>query len=295
MQTDSPTTIPPRPEAVREVERLLNDLASSNPPRRDDAKRALQAMGSEAAIVLQFLLEPEIAIKKARRRPVHLITFLGLVSFIAVFSLTFSHFEAFPGIALLFLLVLFAAVCTALLISQDRPSKPVQVQIEALLVVDDKRILPTLFDLRLMAAGTPDDRKLAAVITRHFAALKPEDSALVSAAHRRRLNDSLQLAAGTDSEYFVAILKGLCQIGDHTSIPVVARLAEADPHAAVTRAVRECLPYLNARAAQQGHCLLRPASANEQASEILVRAAAEVKSDQSTLLLSANPPVDNGP
>ena len=292
MQTPSATTSPLTPETVFEVERLLNELASSSRARRETAERALQKIGPDAALALQILIEPEVRKKRALRRPLRWLPSLAFITLIALAASCLVHLHA---AALLSVPAVLTAVGTGLLISRDRLPRKDRIQIQTLLKFEDKRLLPLLLDLRLMAAGHSEDRKIAALIARLFASLEPGDRALISHEQRCQLNDSLQLAAGTDSRYFVAILKGLQHIGDHTSIPVVSRLAEADPRSTVTQAARECLSYLNARAAKQGHILLRPAAASECAAEVLVRAVAQAPAEQSALLRAVDLPAEGRP
>ena len=268
-------------ERTQELDCLIADLASPDLPRRTEAARQIRALRPEAADLLRSLLEPGVRRKDAWRQPLGWLHICAVAVMLGIGCACLARMDP----ALLALLPLgLAGLCAVLLLSRDRLPARDRARIRALAPLLDKRSIPMLMDLRVLAAGLPEDRLLADRIAQLFQTLEPGDAALFSPEHRLRIHGALQLAAGSDSDYFVAVLRGLQVAGDHTSIPVVARLAQSDAKSRVGIAARECLPHLHARAAREGRTLLRPAGPERPDEEILVRPAANSATADTALL-----------
>lgn len=80
---------------------------------------------------------------------------------------------------------------------------------------------------------------------------------------------------GRDADLILAILRALEQVGDEKALPAVERLVEIEPYHKVGRAAEACLPALRQRVEQArlAQTLLRPASAPNAPSEVLLRPA----------------------
>ena len=117
-------------------------------------------------------------------------------------------------------------------------------------------------------------------LTRLLRRVKASDKVLTTAQQRGNLHRMLILSnAQNDKEFLLSILQALAQVGDSSSIPYVMQLANARPVSArqrdVCQAARDCLPYLNQRAAltANSQSLLRGSSANVASADELVRSA----------------------
>jgi len=151
---------------------------------------------------------------------------------------------------------------------------------------DDLQIVPPL----IQAAATVEVSGTAAVmlLTRLLPRLRASDANLLDATDRILLNTAIAKHSRNTS-FVLAALKALQQIGDAASIPVVQRLAAQtglralDP--AVRSAAKECLEFLNVRAAQTeaNQTLLRASGAAEAPTDMLLRvvdSAAPTASDE---------------
>lgn len=167
--------------------------------------------------------------------------------------------------------------------------------------VTDVRFIGRLADL----LEWPDPEVQAAAVgalTRLLPAVKASDTVFHSAGQRAALYGQLVPAkAGRHSEFLIAILRALEQVGDAAAVPHVLHLANAQPVSARERrvcdAASECLPYLQERArlSDSSNMLLRASSAAWTGADTLVRAAdATPASDPGELLRAGSGDGANG-
>ncbi len=163
--------------------------------------------------------------------------------------------------------------------------------------VDDVQAVGPLAEM----TSWPDDRiksMALAALTRLLPRMKASDTQLLSPSQRAQLYHMLKLEnAGRHSEYLVALLSALEQVGDTEALSYVRNLAASTWHTLrerrVVEAANACLPFLEGCAQQnrQSQTLLRAISetvpnehlvrpagwGNETDHELLVRVAAPVE------------------
>ncbi len=289
METAEATTELPSPETVKKVDDLLREIGSSRGARKA-AEAELQSMGIEAALAIGSLLEPKLASRRKARRLTRKAA-LGLAWIFALWFVVANFWldlYAAYWFSLLFFLgapILYGLAVTVRSICEPSHS----VHIRALAGLSDKRMIPTLLDVYgLLETG---QGRIVGVLTRMLPRLTASDAPLLTKEHRKRLHGFLDHWSPSKkhypSEFIVAILRGLEQVGDKSSVPFVARLANNYRDTPVRRAARLCLPYLEARSKRGADTLLRAASATALPGELL-RAAAYTSTDAQEELLRAD-------
>jgi hypothetical protein len=145
----------------------------------------------------------------------------------------------------------------------------------ALIHSDDLRIVPPL----IQAAATLEISGTAAImlLTRLLPRLRASDSHLLNESDRTLLHSAIAKHA-RNSEFVLAAIRALQQIGSASSIPTVQRIAMRTDHRAASPAIREaaqeCLEFLQQRAARSdaNQTLLRSSSAAATPAHTLLRA-----------------------
>ena len=160
--------------------------------------------------------------------------------------------------------------------------------------MDDVRFIGRL--LELLSWPDPDVCAGAmGALTRLLRRVKASDKVLRTPAQRAGLYRNITFAnAHTHTDFLIAALKALEQIGDAAAMPYVVQLANAQPSSERERRVCDaaiaCLPYLNQRARMTAgsHALLRASSATSTGADSLMRAASPSAATDSEQLLRAN-------
>jgi hypothetical protein len=118
----------------------------------------------------------------------------------------------------------------------------------------------------------------ARALTRLLPRMQATDANLLNSGQRANLYRKLHpYQTGQQTDLQLAILKALEQIGDEAAVPHVRRLAGSfgltSRQKQVKQAAIDCLPYLNARAAQLrvSQTLLRASSATGTSADMLLR------------------------
>lgn len=122
--------------------------------------------------------------------------------------------------------------------------------------------------------------------------LRPEDAILLNAAQRNTLTQSLIFADDDndqDTDYRIAVLMALAQVGDGRALQPVRYIANAGYNHRVAQAAQLCLIALTERIERQktGEMLLRPSFASEPPAELL-RPVVETEAVDSRQLLRPN-------
>ncbi len=165
----------------------------------------------------------------------------------------------------------------------------------ALIHSDDLRIIPPL----IQASATVEISGTTAVmlLTRLLPRMRASDSQLLSSDDRTLLHTAIAKHA-RNTEFVLAAISALQQVGEAPSIPTVQRLAErsgrgsADP--SVREAARECLQFLQQRAAmsEANHTLLRASSQSAAPTDTLLRAiGGSTPTASSELLRTTSEPI----
>ena len=154
--------------------------------------------------------------------------------------------------------------------------------VQALAAFEDVRAVPPL-----ITALEYNDRNMKATAADALPGLLPRlqasDAFLLTREHHAILNRVLKGDVGMKATVAirlrVSVLQALQQIGEESSLPLVAEMADGKGKAAgkpeVRRAAQECLPFLNLRAEnlRLNHTLLRASEGNVTRSEMLLRPA----------------------
>jgi hypothetical protein len=125
-------------------------------------------------------------------------------------------------------------------------------------------------------------------LSRLLPRLKANDSCSLLPRHIVALNHEiagwhiLKRAGNNVTDYTLALLKALEQVGTETSIPAVERMLQSTKNPKVREPAEACLPYLQAQASAGRHTLLRAAS--EEGGELL-RAATGSEGPEANVLL----------
>lgn len=252
-------------------------------------------MGIEAAPAIRALLEPRLRKRRALDRwlwrlllampLVYLVGLLVLFWFLPSVSRGNRSAASMIGMAV------FGGI-PQLVMGVSLAFTGAKAEVAALLRIDDRRVIPILLDVRAYS-GEEQKRSIRTQLIRLLASLQATDCALLDAEHRAKLHEAMAycdnrlLGGKLDTEYILAVLAALQQIGDHTSLPIVERLAKSAVNPRIREATQECLPSLLDRDTRQGQTLLHPAMKPEAAADELLRAAASVAETESALLLRA--------
>ncbi len=291
-------TASPTPETVEQVKQLLQRIARSEGTDRTAAERELQAMGMEGAYAIRQLLDPSIqTLQKGTKRFLKAVWWLHLgviisLAFLILGLLYPFHLTVLQKVNTFLLVILFGMVGVLRLMARTRYSP--QYEVQALLRVQDKRIIPLLMDIPAKRVAT--SRTILITLNSLLPTLQAGDAYLLTAEHRNQFNIELgwisrtPLRKKSDTifvDYFVAVLAALQQVGDYTSLPYVERLAQKAANPRIREAAQECLPFLQERVTSQGQTLLHPASRPEDAVDILVRPATVGENTDAGQLLRA--------
>ncbi len=177
--------------------------------------------------------------------------------------------------------------------------RPMGFDADELARVGGVRAIPALLD-SLNSGTTPGQRR---VIYRALTLLLPQmqasDAHLLTAFHRRILNNLLRWGRGFNfdrrdgTSIALAILKAYEQVGNAKAIPVVESLAKirgnSERKRKVREAAQECLPLLQSHLGELNtmQTLLRASSPSTSAPDVLLRAAAEASPAPAGELLRA--------
>jgi hypothetical protein len=143
---------------------------------------------------------------------------------------------------------------------------------------EDLRIVGPLAEMVVFQSGGGASAIATYLLTRLLPRLQASDADLLNTNQRACLYRSLTTVTN-NSDYLIAALKALEQIGDGEALPFVERLAEGRQRTAgaerVQVAARDCLPYLRLRAdkARASQTLLRASSASDTPPNLLLRPA----------------------
>jgi hypothetical protein len=182
-----------------------------------------------------------------------------------------------------------------------------------LLSIDDIRAIPPLIDILHSTYGpnTAENQKVKAVLIALLKRMRASDIALLGGTHRAHFHQVLrhwehfQLGPDYGTDYIVAVLNALQQVGEPGDLPFVERIAYADRsrHVAdaglhwlrkgynsfqdfmgrrqmktldkprIVQAALECLPYLRTKVEQQksSNSLLRASDPATDMSDVLLR------------------------
>ena len=180
------------------------------------------------------------------------------------------------------------------LISRLRTSRSQREALVRLAAFNDVRVVGPL----LSALHWPDmdDRRveISGALVRLLPRLQASDASLLTAGHRESMRRALIAA---DPSVALAVLRALEQIGDHSDIPIIQRLANRRAWTPRQKAMKDaaiaCLPALQARVQQSGVSLLR---VPDTADNALLRPAGEsAHATPSTLLRTPLTPDDDTP
>lgn len=156
--------------------------------------------------------------------------------------------------------------------------------VQALAAFGDVRAVPPL-----ITALEYNDKNMKAVaadaLPGLLSRLQASDAFLLTPEHHAILNrvlkNDLSMKMPVATRLRVSVLQALQQVGDVSSLPLVAELAEGKGKAAgqpeVQRAAQECLPFLQMRAENQrlNHTLLRASDGNVTPVAMLLRPASD--------------------
>lgn len=289
---------PANAETIIQVQRLLRQIEAYEGAKRASAEQALQDMGMEGALAIRALLAPKIQKRKKSERYDLWLSLSTFVCFWTVFP--FMHIvlpmlpkDARPHAALAILPIVALGIIPPLMQALKSFSPP-KWEVQALLKLQDKCMLPILLDVQRLVAGQAEGFQINKAIASLLPTLQASDAILLTSEHRQTLNDSLRfsgrrvLGRMADVDYIVVLLAALQQIGDHTALPHVEHLARSARQQRVREAAQECLLFLEQRAMAKGQTLLHPASSPDTYSSALVRPASASEDAAPRQLLRAS-------
>lgn len=285
----------------------------------------------EAIEPLVATLQQEMALRRKRSR-------IALPSSLLLFGLLMARFVCSPKdnvAALLTNFLLLYAIGLggmALAVRYTQPSRKQKEASARLTGIDDLRAIGPLIE----AMGIPESpqaRQARAALTPLLPRLKASDASLIGNPELAHFHFVLKFAEhfslgplfGTD--YILAILKALEQVGDARSIPFVKHLADPAPEnrpittglhwirrgynavwaaymrlggirarldmPKIRQAAQECLTYLEERANSPALTLLHPSMKPGVAGDELMRPACGVEAPDPKMLLRAGQSADN--
>lgn len=264
----------------------LAKLTSKKAEERIEAELKIAELGDNAVPALLAALEREAqTYKRSRRFYSGLSAIMGTVFALYIIvglakGFLHGNWEAFSDWSNMFLLFGVTGG-TAGLVTQSHKNAVIK-----LVEFDDIRIVGPLFEAREKNESTLRYASEAALI-RLLPHLKASDRHLLNTEQMACVNSALK---SKNSEFVVAVLKALEQIGDDTHLETVERLATQEAKNPFDEKVRDCaivcLPYLRQRAenAVMAKILLR-ASAPDASPEMLLRPAAFIPDENPNELL----------
>jgi hypothetical protein len=312
----------PPPLSSAELEATVTRLGCKDEVTRAEAERVMQQSGVSAIEPLVAILTRELAAHRKRQW----MGLAGMFSF-GLGSMAALHFGLIYDVRLLLIGVAVGMVGMMLLADTMQPSRLQKNTAAMLLTIDDLRAIGPLLDIR--RTYTAESRKVRWPLHCMLHRLRASHSVLIDERHRDHFRSVLKYWQqyqrhrfyGTD--YIIAILTALQQIGGARDLPYVERIAYPDRahHTAdaglcsmrkrdssaqdwmrgrqmqeldksrIMQAAQQCLPYLQMNAEQQrvSNSLLRASDSSTGTSDILLRPAGSGATSGQYVLLRASP------
>lgn len=264
---------------------LVRDLNSKKWERHAPVERIL---ANNPELALQVLQESTRKDKRNRKRYAWFMLSLLTCSWIEVLYGVVVLQKPFPSI-----LVYYSFIGVLALIANNHTcSKATKCAASAIMGTKNLCAIGPFID----ALNTNLERTAIPELTRLLPRLKASDTTILTASHWQRLYSILEGKRPWleyNSDFLIAILHTLEQVGNSNVIPVVQKVADgegAGKNDHVKQAAKECLIFLReATERQEQHDTLLRASGSETPSDMLLRpsgASEETQSDQ--LLRAAN-------
>jgi hypothetical protein len=316
----SEQTQKPLPQSKTDLEATVIRLGSKDDAVRAEAERVIKQAGAGAIEPLVAVLTRQLAAHRKR-------IWIGLVGMLSlgVGSLAALHSVVeydFWGILFGFVVYCFGLCFSAYIMQPSR----LQKQTAAMLMgIDDLRAIGPLIEV-LRNPHTAESTQVRSLLLPMLQRLRASDVALIEDRHREYFHyvlkhwEHFQLGPQYGTDFIMAVLSALQQVGDARDLPYVERIAypERTLHVAmglhwmgkgynsafkllfggrwravnrprIVQAAQECLPYLQLKAEQQrvSNSLLRASAPGNSTSNVLLRPATGQDSTEPQSLLRA--------
>jgi hypothetical protein len=310
------------------LESAVLRLGSKDDAVRAEAERVIKQSGVGAIEPLIAVLTRELR-KHQKRRWVVLAAALALTlgCYLVMFHLRENDYL---GLTIGFAICMVGIFVSAYMALPTR----LQKQTAAMLMgIDDLRAIGPLIDV-LRNRHTAESTQVRSLLLPMLQRLRASDVALIEDRHREYFHyvlkhwEHFQLGPQYGTEYIVAVLTALQQVGNGGDLPYVERIAYPDRtlHAAlgfhwlwkgynsafkllligqwrgidkprIVQAAQECLPYLQLKDERQqvSNSLLRASDPGNSTSDSLLRPAGSAATSEPDQLLRSSPSTETEP